>query len=219
MESAGGWDRDSEVDVYTRNLWNLGKIGLDFRKGKADIISIQKFLSAILLDDSPNKDEAAHYLNSRGPITVQPNTANMNGFIAWLRDNSIPMENIDGVNQQLHSNPPILLDSEKVLRAYKSGRDMFVYTTMRILKVDVQGLQGKKVEYMSIPYKWCTGYAFETAGPILDKDVEVYNYTDVSSLRVIKQSILVKHCDVYEVAYFVNMLRRKEHRNRQNWIC
>lgn len=53
VESAGAWDRDSELAIYTRNLWDLGKLRMDFRKGKADIIAIQKFLSAVVLG-TPN---------------------------------------------------------------------------------------------------------------------------------------------------------------------
>lgn len=196
-ESAGGWDRDSEIDIYTRNLWNLAKVELDFRKGKADIISIQKFLSAIVLG---NEAEAARYLESREPIIPEVNPVGMDSFTAFLLGNSTQVDTAE-TDAQLHSNPSILLEDERVIRAFKQARDLYVYTTLRVLIVDVQGLRGKKVEYKSIPWKWCTGFEFETAGNF-DRDAELYVFAYVPKARVTKQSILVKNCDIYEVASF-----------------
>lgn len=45
VESAGIWDRDSELNLYTRNRWHLAKVSMDFRSGKTDIMQIQQLLS------------------------------------------------------------------------------------------------------------------------------------------------------------------------------
>mmetsp|Transcript_22936 Transcript_22936/g.32043 ORF Transcript_22936/g.32043 Transcript_22936/m.32043 type:complete len:505 (+) Transcript_22936:3-1517(+) len=197
-ESAGKWDRDSEVDIYTRNCWSLCKYALDFRKGKADIVAIQKFLSAIVLG---NNDEAGKYLNSTESTLPTANAAGLQSFLAWIEKNS-SQENAAVTNQQLHSNPPILLDDEKVVRSYKSGRDMYVYTNQRLLKVDVQGLKGTKIEYKSIPYQWCTGFEIETAGNF-DRDAELYLHADIPGKKTTKHSILVKAHDIYELQEFI----------------
>lgn len=197
-ESAGAWDRDSEVDLYTRNLWTMGKVRLDFRKGKADIIAIQKFLSAILLD---NMEEAGQYLNSKTPIVFTPNVAGMDSFMSWITNNSSAVDTAV-LDSQLHSDPPILLDEERVSRAFRQGRDMFVYTDRRVILMDVQGLSGKKIEYKSTPWKWVKGFEFETAGNF-DRDAELYLHVDIPAHGDVKQSILVKSYDIYEMHKFV----------------
>lgn len=69
-------------------------------------------------------------------------------------------------------NTPILLPGERVEMAFKVGRDFTVLTTKRILLVDKQGLTGKKVEYLSIPYSSVTGFTVESAGTF-DLDAEM----------------------------------------------
>ena len=144
VESAGAWDKDSELDIYTRNLWDLGKIQMDFRKGQVDILQIQKFLSAMVLKD---KQEMTSYLESAGSAPHVKSVAGLGGFINWLGGNSVEQDATD-MDKMFHSDPPLLMGSEKVEKVYKTGRDMFVYTNHRILLVDVQGLRGKKVEYL-----------------------------------------------------------------------
>jgi hypothetical protein len=106
---------------------------------------------------------------------------------------------------------------EHVEKVYKSGRDMFVYTTDRVILMNVQGLTGKKVEYLvrhfcfgivrsrdpvqlmdinfqTIPHKWIHGFEVETAGH-MDRDAEVYLKTDIPQKANIQQDILVNRGD------------------------
>jgi hypothetical protein len=192
-ESAGGWDRDSQIKVYTKNRWNFGKESFDFRKGKADIIAIQKFLAAMVMG-SP--DDAARFYDSRSLVqTSDPQT--FKHFMVWLGSNSEEADPNE-FDAQLHSEPPILLNDERVGRAFKQGRDVYLYTTHRILIVDVQGLLGKKVSYKSFPLQWCKGFAVETAGN-LDWDAEVYLHLDIPHVMTVMQSILVKSFDIMEM--------------------
>ncbi|CAB9500963.1 Pfam:DUF1696 [Seminavis robusta] len=194
-ESAGSWDRDSEIKLYTRNLWSLKKISLDFRKGKADIVMLQKFLSAMLLG---TKEDVARYFDNSGSFgSSEPKSPDMNSFTSWLTSNSVEID-AEVVNHQLHSDPSILLNDEHVERAYKCGRDMYVYTNLRLLSVNVQGLSGKKVEYKSTPMKWVHSFEVETAGH-LDRDAEVYIQTSIPGMQRIQQDILVKNGDVMEM--------------------
>lgn len=197
-ESAGGWDRDSEIDVYTRNQWSMGKVELDFRKGKADIIAIQKFLSAVVLG---SHEEAGRYLESKEPAMQTANPAGLNSFLSWLTENS-KEEDAAVIDAQLHSDPSILLEKEQVEKAFRQGRDMYIYTNLRALVVDVQGMRGKKVEYESIPWKWCQGFEIETAGH-MDRDAESYLHIDIPKKNRLKHSILVKHSDIHEMHSFI----------------
>lgn len=67
---------------------------------------------------------------------------------------------------------PILGEAEQVVVAYKMVRDMFVFTNKRLMFIDKQGMTGKKVDYLSIPYKSITQFKVETAGH-LDTDCEL----------------------------------------------
>ncbi|WP_320170130.1 PH domain-containing protein [Maridesulfovibrio sp.] len=90
------------------------------------------------------------------------------GILNGLMGNASEVE-VGEVQEEL---APILGDSEQVERAFKVIRDMFVFTGARLILIDKQGLTGKKVEYLSIPYKSITTFSVETAGHF-DMDSEL----------------------------------------------
>lgn len=68
-----------------------------------------------------------------------------------------------------------LVESEKVIKAFKIIRDLFVFTDKRLILVDKQGLTGKKAEYHSIPYKSISHFSVETAGTFdMDAEMKIY---------------------------------------------
>jgi len=144
VESAGSWDRDSELDLYTGNLWTMGKIQMDFRKGQVDTLSIHRFLSAMILGDT---EEQASYLDGKGSAMHLTDTGGLGAFIHWLGNNTTEQD-ASVLDSRLHSDAAILMTKEHVEKVYNSGRDMFIYTTSRVILMDVQGLTGKKVQYL-----------------------------------------------------------------------
>lgn len=69
----------------------------------------------------------------------------------------------------------LLLEKEKIIDSYKSMRDGVVFTSKRIIAVNVQGLTGSKKDYTSIPYKNIVAYSVETSGTFdLDSELEIY---------------------------------------------
>lgn len=69
----------------------------------------------------------------------------------------------------------LLIEEEEVLQSYKGVRDMVVFTTKRILVINVQGLTGKKIDYTSIPYSKINTFSIESAGIFdLDSELEIY---------------------------------------------
>ncbi|GHE94603.1 PH domain-containing protein [Thalassotalea profundi] len=69
----------------------------------------------------------------------------------------------------------LLLDDEQVIDAYKSMRDGVVFTSKRIIAVNVQGITGSKKDYTSLPYKNIVAYSVETSGTFdLDAELEIY---------------------------------------------
>lgn len=69
----------------------------------------------------------------------------------------------------------VLIDGEQPSLAFKVIRDFFVFTQWRLILVDIQGITGSKVDYVSVPYKAITRFAVETAGTFdLDSELKVW---------------------------------------------
>ncbi|MGF7159634.1 hypothetical protein FHS85_001253 [Rhodoligotrophos appendicifer] len=69
----------------------------------------------------------------------------------------------------------VLLDNEQVHVAFKVIRDLFVFTSARLILIDVQGIRGKKVSYLTIPYRAITRFSVETAGTFdLEAELKVW---------------------------------------------
>jgi len=90
----------------------------------------------------------------------------------------------------------ILAVEERVEKAYKLIRDMFIFTNKRLILVDKQGLTGKKVEYHSVPYKSITHFSIETSGHF-DLDAELKIWLSGSQTPIQKQ--FNKSLDIYEL--------------------
>ena len=65
-----------------------------------------------------------------------------------------------------------LMDDEEVQMEFKGLRDALVFTDLRMMVVDPQGLRGRKVELSSIPWKSITAFSVENSGT-LDLDAEL----------------------------------------------
>jgi len=81
---------------------------------------------------------------------------------------------------------PILIEGEELLAAYRIIRDMFVFTNMRLIIVDKQGVTGKKAEYQTIPYSSIVRFSKESAG-ILDLDAELRIWILGQSMPIVKE--------------------------------
>jgi hypothetical protein len=90
----------------------------------------------------------------------------------------------------------LLMKDESILCGYRLVRDVFMFTGRRLLLVDKQGLTGKKLEYLSIPYKSITKFSIETAGTF-DLDAELKIWVAGSPEPVSQK--FSKGVDVYKV--------------------
>lgn len=69
----------------------------------------------------------------------------------------------------------VFAQGEQVHAAYGVVRDVFIFTNMRLVLVDRQGLSGKKVSYESVPYKSVERFSVETAGAFdLDAELKIW---------------------------------------------
>ena len=69
----------------------------------------------------------------------------------------------------------LLLEDEEVEMAFKLIRDVYIFTSRRLILVDKQGLTGKKTDILSIPYRAISRFSVETAGHIdLDAELKIW---------------------------------------------
>ncbi|MDR0951639.1 MAG: PH domain-containing protein [Oscillospiraceae bacterium] len=67
---------------------------------------------------------------------------------------------------------PMFIDGERIIATFRGIRDGVVFTTSRIIAINVQGMTGKKKDVSSLPYSKIQAYSIETAG-VLDLDSEL----------------------------------------------
>lgn len=69
----------------------------------------------------------------------------------------------------------LLANGERVEKAYAVIRDLLVFTNKRLILVDKQGVTGKKVEYLSIPYRSVERFSMETTGHFdLESELKIW---------------------------------------------
>ncbi len=91
----------------------------------------------------------------------------------------------------------LLMDEENVELGFKLFRDVFMFTNKRFIIIDKQGVTGRKIEYMSLPYKSISRFSLETAGTFdLDAELKIWISSE-NSPSVSKK--FNKSVDVYEV--------------------
>jgi hypothetical protein len=114
------------------------------------------------------------------------------GFFDGLMGNASEVK-IEDVQKEFNN---LLGDSERIEKAYKLIRDMFIFTNKRLILVNKQGVTGKKVEYHSYPYKSISHFSIETAGHF-DLDAELSFWTSGNPTAVKKQ--FNKSLNIYEL--------------------
>lgn len=90
-----------------------------------------------------------------------------NGSFIKLKPDDI--QNVQQIKDKM------LIDGEDIFAAFVGMRDRVIFTTKRIIAINVQGLTGKKKDFTSLPYSKIQAFSVETAG-VLDLDGELDLY-------------------------------------------
>lgn len=70
---------------------------------------------------------------------------------------------------------PLLVKGEEIIGVYRGIRDYVVFTSKRIISVNVQGITGRKKDFTTLPYSKIQTFSIETAGTIdLDCELEMW---------------------------------------------
>jgi hypothetical protein len=91
----------------------------------------------------------------------------------------------------------ILTEGEVMELGFKLIRDTFIFTSKRLILVDIQGLTGSKTEYLSIGYRNISRFSIETAGHFdLDAELKIWiaSETNPSIVKRFNRSV-----NVYDV--------------------
>ena len=95
---------------------------------------------------------------------------------------------------------PILVSGEEVISEYSAIRDYVIFTSKRIIAVNVQGITGKKKDFTTLPYSKIQAFSIETAGVLdLDSELELY----FSGLGKVKLEISGKN-DIAEIGKHIS---------------
>ena len=148
---------------------------IDFRDGQADLFAIQRYISDKLL----GPDEVSYSQHAQNTTMAGYHDTGSGSFLAWLGDDNRMIDPSDA-NRQFHSDIPILQDCENVELAFKGRRDMLLFTTKRVVFVDMQGFlgMGKKMEFTSLPYSTISAFSVRSAGSWVDNDAELCLWLD-----------------------------------------
>lgn len=95
----------------------------------------------------------------------------------------------------------LLSDSEKIELGFSLFRDVFMFTSKRLIIVEIQGLTGRKVAYLSLPYKNISRFSLEAAGTF-DLDAELKIWISSAELPSLSKKFN-KSIDIYAVQRYL----------------
>lgn len=100
----------------------------------------------------------------------------MSKFAAFLGNNALEVDS-KVQEKKLRGTEPLLLGEEESIeitfKAGIDGRDKSYFTSHRILLKDGKGVGKKRKNFSSYPYSSIEGFYIQTAGGLLDGDVEL----------------------------------------------
>ncbi|WP_409425090.1 PH domain-containing protein [Pseudoalteromonas sp. RW-H-Ap-1] len=97
------------------------------------------------------------------------------GLLSGLMGNASEVDDAD--LEKVLANT--LIEGERVEKAYKVVRDMFIFTNKRLILLDKQGVTGSKMEMVSIAYSKITKFSKESAGHFdLDAELKIWVGSD-----------------------------------------
>lgn len=90
----------------------------------------------------------------------------------------------------------LLVDGEIIEAGFTVIRDTFLFTNKRLILVDIQGISGRQVEYLSIPYNRITKFSVQT-GESFDLNAELKLWVGNDTIPLEKK--FNKDVNIYEV--------------------
>lgn len=90
----------------------------------------------------------------------------------------------------------MLLEDEVIEAAYKTIRDIAIFTDKRLIIRDAQGFTGTKIETYTIPYSSINMYSSENSGNFLDFNSEIELWTRAGHFKInLKKGVNIREID------------------------
>jgi hypothetical protein len=68
-------------------------------------------------------------------------------------------------NRKYHAEfSQLLVDGEIIEAGFLVARDTFLFTNKRLILIEIQGVSGRQIEYLSIPYTTIMKFSVQTGG-------------------------------------------------------
>lgn len=98
----------------------------------------------------------------------------------------------------------MLVPGEQPVCAYKTIRDIAIFTNKRLIVRDAQGISGKKVEIYTLPYSSIVMYSTENAGRFLDVTSEVELWTKAGHIKInLNKDVDIRNIDKVLATYIL----------------
>jgi len=100
-------------------------------------------------------------------------------------------------NRKLHTEyGQLISDGEIIEVGFTVLRDVFLFTNKRLIIVEVQGISGKQIEYLSIPYSKIMKFSVQSGGSFdLNAELKIWVGSDTIPL----EKKFNKDVNIYEV--------------------
>ena len=99
----------------------------------------------------------------------------------------------------------MLVAGEEAICAYKTIRDVAIFTNKRLIVRDAQGLTGKKIEIYTLPYSSIIMYSTENAGKFLDFNAEVEMWTKAGKIKInLQKGVDIRALDKVLATYILD---------------
>ncbi|CAD7926563.1 unnamed protein product [Amoebophrya sp. A25] len=219
VQSAGSWfDKDSEMMLWTdiapnddilkeqgegedRSVYWVLNPGLsfrsfDFKKDQIDLLLLHKLLTAYVCPRVPDAEDAApmdfrECGKAEGAIEA---------LMSWATGDA---REVDPAQVQAGIQD-WLSPGETVQLAFKAGRDLHLFTNLRLFYIDPQGFFGKKVEYRSFPYSSFAGYSVQHEIGTWDADVEIRMFPKCQWEPYLSLELMQGKVDVMKIQAFLS---------------
>jgi hypothetical protein len=160
---------DFDVQVVIQG-GSAGTITLDLAKSQVNLFALQQFLSAKVLQ---------HYTAQGTQDHVKVTQAGtLSHFTSFLTGDATSYDPVQ-IKQRFTTETPVLMPHERVDLAFKTGRDFLIFTSDRIVSIDVQGLLGKKISFQTILWSTIRAARISTPGGVFDRDMEMTLHTNL----------------------------------------
>jgi len=197
IETTGRWpDAATRLRLWTSSPGHVPE-WMAFRKGKADIFELGRFLGEQLGIMMPAEQQQLSTKSDDFKYVAED-------FWSWWGGDLVQIEPTEA-EKQLRRSAPFLGESEVVQKAFKVGSELFLFTSHRIIDAEVMGRAWQRsIRYTSVPWSHVQAYRLRTAGGVGDRDEELQIFTDIPGMMLVAKDLRNGRVDTQGILAYLN---------------